>query len=75
MLLGQSAVKLIKFVELMNKLLVGKSKKVDLKGNSGILNLDLISGMKYVHLLTESSLVKVGVLRKIFRFLEIHITE
>jgi len=39
------------------------------------LNLDLISGMKYVHLLTENSLVKVGVLRKIFRFLEIHITE
>ena len=39
------------------------------------LNPDLISGMKYVHLLTESSLVKVGVLRKIFRKLEIHITE
>ena len=27
--------------------------------------------MKYVHLLTENSLVKVGVLRKIFRFLTI----
>ena len=39
------------------------------------LNLDLISGIKYVHLLTDNSLVKVGVLRKIFRFLEIHITE
>jgi len=41
-----------------------------LKGNSGIFkprpDLDL---------LTENSLVKVGVLRKIFRFLEIHITE
>ena len=46
-----------------------------LKGNSGIFNLDLISGMKYVHLLTERSLVKVSVLWKIFRFLEIHITE
>ena len=31
------------------------------------LNLDLISGMKYVYLLTENSLVKVGVLQKIFR--------
>ena len=26
------------------------------------LNLDLISGMKYVYLLTENSLAKVGVL-------------
>ena len=41
-----------------------------LKGNSGIFK-----PMKYVHLLTENSLVKVGVLRKIFRFLQIHITE
>ena len=40
-----------------------------LKGN--FLNLDLVSGMKYVHLLTENSLVKVGVLRKIFRKLAI----
>ena len=40
-----------------------------LKGN--FLNLDLIYGMKYVHLLTENSLVKVGVLQKIFRFLVI----
>jgi len=46
-----------------------------LKENSVFINLDLISGMKYVYLLTENSLVKVGVLRKIFRFLEIHITE
>ena len=36
------------------------------------LNLDLISGMKYVHLLTENSLVKVGVLRKIFRKLGVY---
>ena len=35
------------------------------------LNLDLISGMKYVYLLTENSLVKVGVLRKLFRKLAI----
>ena len=42
-----------------------------LKGKSFFLNLDLIYGMKYVHLLTENSLVKVGVLRKIFRSLEI----
>jgi len=31
------------------------------------LNLDLISGMKYVYLLTENSLAKVGVLRDLFR--------
>ena len=43
--------------------------------NSTPVFLNLISGMKYVHLLTENSLVKVGVLQKIFRFLEIHITE
>ena len=36
--------------------------KRNLKENSVFLNLDLISGMKYVHLLTENSLVKVGVL-------------
>ena len=45
------------------------------RGTPVFLNLDLISGMKYVHLLTENSLVKDGVLRKIFRFLQIHITE
>ena len=45
------------------------------RGTAVFLNLDLISGMKYVHLLTENSLGKVGVLRKIFRFLQIHITE
>ena len=35
------------------------------------LNLDLITDIKYVQLLTDNSLVKVSVLRKIFRFLEI----
>jgi len=35
------------------------------------LNLDLISGKKYAYLLTDNSLVKVGVLRMIFRSLEI----
>ena len=35
------------------------------------LNLDLISGMKYVHLLTKNSLVKVGVLQKLLKQLAI----
>ena len=35
------------------------------------LNLDLISGMKYVYLLTENSLAKVGVHRELFRKLAI----
>jgi len=52
------------------------STKWEFKGELRVfLNLDLISGMKYVHLITENSLVKVGVLQKIFRFLQIHITE
>ena len=47
-------------------------KKKNLKGELRFfLNLDLISGMKYVYLLTENSLAKVGVLRKLFRKLAI----
>ena len=45
----------------------------NVKGELRYINLDLISGMKYVHLLTENSLVKVGVLRKIFRSREIRV--
>jgi len=37
------------------------------------LNLDLISGMKYVHLLTAKSLVKVDVLWTLFSSLEIRV--
>jgi len=44
---------------------------MSLRGIPAFLNLDLISGMKYVYLLTENSLVKVGVLRKLFRKLAI----
>jgi len=41
--------------------LVPVHAKVYLKENSVFLNLDLVSYWKYVHLLTENSLVKVGV--------------
>jgi len=44
-----------------------------LKEKFVFLNLDLISGIKYVYLLTNNSLVKVSVLRKIFRLLEIRV--
>ena len=49
---------------------------VGLKENSVFffLNLDLISGMKYVYLLTENSLAKVGVFRKLFRTRDRHIS-
>ena len=42
-----------------------------LRGTPVFLNLDLISGMKYVYLLTEISVAKVGVLWKLFRKLAI----
>jgi len=41
-------------------------KHWDLKENF-FLKLDLISGMKYVYLLTENSLAKVGVHWELFR--------
>jgi len=41
------------------------------RGTLVFLNLDLISGMKYVYLLTVNSLAKVGVLRELFRKLAI----
>ena len=44
---------------------------VALKGKFVLLNLDLISGIKCVHLLTNNSLVKVGILQTLFRSLEI----
>ena len=37
------------------------------------LSLDLISGIKYVYLLTDNILLNVGVLRTLFRSLEIRI--
>jgi len=40
------------------------------KGEVFFLNLDLISGMKYVHLLINNILVKVGVLWTLFRSVE-----
>jgi len=43
-----------------------------LKSKFFFLNLDLISGIKNV-LLTDNSLVKVGVLRTLFRSLEIQV--
>ena len=47
---------------------------LDLKGEvCFFLNLDLISAIKYIHLLTDNSLVKVGVLRTLFRSLEIRV--
>ena len=44
-----------------------------LKGKFGFLNLDLISGIKYVYLLTDNSLGKVGLLQTLFRSLEIRV--
>ena len=51
------------------------SKLFDLKGKFVFfcLNLDLISGMKYVLPPSDKSLTKVGILRALFRSLEIRL--